>query len=158
MYDPLSSTCQKYAPDQTRAHNGAPAVSTRRYGTKAGPGAELYTSVPFPWTRSGFQSQTSVGVSLGFKADRTACGRGKRAVRLLQVAGAGLGHVGSGQTRSVHQPALWERRRGNSVQRVADPKVTLSLGLAPNPNSRAPRGHTRQVLPTGVGLIGTKSS
>jgi hypothetical protein len=105
---PLSSTCQKYAPDRTRAHNGAPAVSTRIYGVKARPGAELCTPVPFPWTRSGFQSQTSVGVPLGFEADRTACGRGKRAVRLLQVAEAGLVHVVPGQTRSVHQPAPWE--------------------------------------------------
>ena len=100
-----------------------------------------------------------VGVSLGFEADRTACGRGKRAVRLLQVAGAGLVHVGPGQTRSVHQPAPWERRRGNSVQRPRRARgLGLGLGLAFDPNSRAPRGHTRQVLPTGAGLIGTKSS
>ena len=50
----IITTCQKYAPDRTRAHNGAPAVSARRYIAKARPGAELYTPVPFPRTRSGF--------------------------------------------------------------------------------------------------------
>jgi len=30
------------------AHNGAPAASTRSYGAKARPGAELCTPVPFP--------------------------------------------------------------------------------------------------------------
>ena len=38
------------------------------------------------------------------------------------------------------------------------PRLRLGLGLASNPNSRAPWGHTRQVLPTGAGLIGIKSS
>ena len=85
----ISSTCQKYAPDRTRAHNGAPAVSARRYGAKSRPGAELCTPVPFPRTGSGFRSQMCLGASVLRRA-RTAFERSKRAGWVLQVARASI--------------------------------------------------------------------
>ena len=71
----------------------------------------------FPGQEAAFGAQRALASR--FRGGRGGlCGRGKRAVRLLQAVGVGLEHVGSGQTRSVHQPAPWERRRDNSVQRV----------------------------------------
>jgi len=53
-------SCQYPQPDRTRARNGAPAVSTRSYGTQPRPGTEYSAPVPFPWARCGFRSPTRV--------------------------------------------------------------------------------------------------